>query len=78
MRLHEGYSGETIEWLANNVAAGAATAADPDIILLWAGTNDFFCRLRVAHEILIAMRMRRLLIRRSLIHNPMSRCYHPP
>ena len=40
--LHEGYAGETTEWLAENVAEAAVTAANPDVILLWAGTNDFF------------------------------------
>ena len=60
---HEGYSGETIEWLADHVAAGAATAADPDIILLWAGTNDFFWPPpRGSRDpAQVAMRMRRLL-----------------
>jgi lysophospholipase L1-like esterase len=39
---HEGYAGETLEWLANNVAADAMRAAQPDVVLLLGGTNDFF------------------------------------
>ena len=39
---HEGYAGETVEWLALNVASKAVAKAAPDIVLLLAGTNDFF------------------------------------
>ena len=39
---HEGYSGETIEWLAQHVAHHAVSTQQPDIICLLAGTNDFF------------------------------------
>ena len=39
---HEGYSGQTIEWLGDNVVADAIDASLPDIILLLAGTNDFY------------------------------------
>ena len=39
---HEGYSGETIEWLNEHVVAKAITAYQPDIVLFLAGTNDFF------------------------------------
>ena len=39
---HEGYAGETIEWIQQNVAADAIAAANPDVILFLGGTNDFF------------------------------------
>ena len=39
---HEGYSGETIEWLAQHSAAKAVGAYEPDVILFMGGTNDFF------------------------------------
>lgn len=39
---HEGYAGETVEWLAQHVAARAVSAHRPDVMLLLAGTNDFF------------------------------------
>ena len=38
---HEGYSGETVAWLANRTTA-IMTNAQPDIVLFQAGTNDFF------------------------------------
>ena len=38
---HEGYAGETVEWLGNKTAAIMA-AGQPDIVLFMAGTNDFF------------------------------------
>jgi hypothetical protein len=38
---HEGYAGETVEWLANRTTAIVA-AAQPDIVLFMAGTNDLF------------------------------------
>lgn len=39
---HEGYAGETLQWLADNVVTNAVLSARPDIILLLGGTNDFF------------------------------------
>ena len=39
---HEGYAGETIEWLANNVIADAMNYSQPDVVLFLGGTNDFF------------------------------------
>ena len=39
---HEGYAGTTISWLTENVVTDAVKAAQPDVILLLAGTNDFF------------------------------------
>eukprot|EP00937_MAST-01D_sp_MAST-1D-sp2_P000093 g93.t1 len=38
---HEGYAGETVEWLANRTTDIVARA-QPDIVLLMAGTNDLF------------------------------------
>ena len=38
---HEGYSGETVEWLANRTT-DIMTKAQPDIVTFMAGTNDFF------------------------------------
>lgn len=37
---HEGYSGFTIDGLASQVADGAMQQCHPDIVLLFAGTND--------------------------------------
>ena len=39
---HEGYSGETVEWLSQHAVPRAITAYEPDVVLLLAGTNDFF------------------------------------
>ena len=41
-RNHEGYSGYTIERIANDVAGPALAAADPDIVLLHIGTNNLY------------------------------------
>jgi lysophospholipase L1-like esterase len=38
---HEGYSGETVEWLANRTT-DIMTKGQPDIVTFMAGTNDFF------------------------------------
>ena len=38
---HEGYAGETVEWLANRTTA-IVSNAQPDIVLFQAGTNDLF------------------------------------
>lgn len=38
---NEGYTGMTIEWLAENIATSAMAVNIPDVVLLYAGTNDF-------------------------------------
>ncbi len=38
---HEGYGGRTADWLAARAQAWA-TADDPDVILVYAGVNDFY------------------------------------
>jgi len=39
---HEGYAGETVEWLAEHVVPTNVPRYQPDVILFMAGTNDFF------------------------------------
>jgi hypothetical protein len=39
---HEGYAGETVEWLAEHVVPTNVPRYQPDVILFMAGTNEFF------------------------------------
>ena len=43
---HEGYSGQTIEFLSG-VATESLARHRPDLVLFMGGTNDFFARARV-------------------------------
>ena len=60
---HEGHAGETTEWLEQHVAARAITAYRPDIVLLLAGTNDFFLAAASGSRSpqAVASRLRKLL-----------------
>jgi len=62
---HEGYSGETVGWLANRTTA-IMENAQPDIVLFMAGTNDFFWPVNDPHHgcrttACVTTRLRKLL-----------------